>query len=416
MSLFLLKEGHSLQLVIYISSFTHPRDFASLCKCCKQLRNVLSENEFIWSVYAKRLPLLKNDSNRESLLEDIKTSMHFPSYKSLCITFLDFFADFRFSIFHGCDSVFGTLWFMQLKSGIGLEFTEIQGKRLEQPQEIRLEIGRSFNITYNEIKNDLSAKKIKSKAGHNHLNRQELIRFSCGSFKFVETSGKCMLHLHRLIEPHPNDTDRMDSINFIPPVQIINSVTIPQSLHLKPLSEPQVSSFPTLNQAGIFASEYGDHGIEFFQLSCHSMTESSEKLLDISQFGSLQLQGFKLTGDPNVHAGKLSFYIDLNRQVNKAEIFAEDSGFIHNLALDHDINNITFCASGFGQLNKDQNVWDPHWTGCTFVLYTSLRQHLQRFSIIWDHIDESDGWVYRNATIYCHISDFLPSDFTMNHI
>ena len=417
MSLFLLKEGYSLQLVIVILTFSHPRDCASLCKCSKRLRDVLSEHKFIWNVYANRLPFilnLTNGINKERFLEDVKNSMNFPSYKSLCIMFLDFNADLRFSIFHGCDSATGTLWFMQLRSGKGLEFTEIQGKDVIEPQKLRLEIGRSCIITYNEINKVLLVKKIKSTASRHHLTRTELIRFSCGSFKLVDPIGKCMLHMNRLVELRSNESDMIPMPDFIPPVQIINSVQIPQSLHLKILSEPQLQSFTSLNQAGIFASEYGSHGIEFIQLSCHSTTSSSDRLLDTAQFGSLQLQGLKLTGDPNIKAGRLSFCIDLNNQVNKADVFSEAAGHIHDLGIDHDFHNISLCASGFGQLNIDPLVWNPFWSPCTFVLYSSLRQHLQRFSIIW-HGNDGD-WFYRYTTNYSHISDVLPSDFSQNHV
>lgn len=167
-------------------------------------------------------------------------------------------------------------------------------------------------------------------------------------------------------------------------------------------------SFPSLskmklleNCLGMFVAPYGSHGVEILHLSLHG--PNSTKLVDLSggpnshvNLGDLQLQGLKITGDPNVPANELSFCINLNTMVDPDVALAEDQrpivSFLPNgtpmfISLQHRRHEIVLWAKGYGQINKHPPLWNPEWVKCNFVLYNKTEKSppdSAQFSLLWD--------------------------------
>lgn len=204
------------------------------------------------------------------------------------------------------------------------------------------------------------------------------------------------------------------------------------------------------NCVGLFTAPYGSHGIEILHLSLHpspgiipscikpntSAVElfthfnnyltagngigmsSSSNSNSIGVDGSsmrqvhqgLELRGLKVSGDPNVPAGKLSFIVNLSNVVDIDTEMANDQRFIvifpHEspsptlLSLDQRKHNIAFWARGYGQVNRLPAEWKPEWVGCSFIMYkTPLAHGGATFSLVWD--DETDPY-------FRHAMDFQP--------
>lgn len=156
---------------------------------------------------------------------------------------------------------------------------------------------------------------------------------------------------------------------------------------------------------GLYTAPYGSHGNEILHLSIHS--KSSPAFLPCSDqfdFGNVQLQALKISGDPNVPANRISFCINLELTMDPTSALLEDSrpiitfnenGIPRWISLEQRLPNVVSWARGYGQINRDPSHWAPEWVGCTFVLMKNLQP---RFCIVWD--DETAA--------LRHSMDFLP--------
>jgi hypothetical protein len=149
------------------------------------------------------------------------------------------------------------------------------------------------------------------------------------------------------------------------------------------------------NCFGLFTAPYGSHGTEILHLSLHSSSALRHVELD---FGRLQLQGLKVTGDPNVPAAQLSFCINLQSRLDIDQALAIDDrpvvmfrtvrGTPDIISLQQRRRYAILWARGFGQINRQPSEWNPEWVGCGFILYKdALPDSEARFTIVWD--DES---------------------------
>lgn len=156
---------------------------------------------------------------------------------------------------------------------------------------------------------------------------------------------------------------------------------------------------------GLFIAPYGSHGLEILHISFHGAEEHSNH--NSHNFGNVQLQGLKISGDPNVPAGQLSFCIDITNVIDPSVAiemdlrpvvtFPPDSLRPQILNIKDRLNNMLLWARGYGQINRNPPIWEPEWVGCSYILYSVPLKNNVRFSIIWD--DES--------AYFLHAIDFV---------
>lgn len=188
------------------------------------------------------------------------------------------------------------------------------------------------------------------------------------------------------------------------------------------VSLPRCEIRMLLSCLGLFVAPYGEHGLEILHISIHqdgknpsmqqfNNLEDNEMQIDRvdSSQGNIMLQGLKISGDPNVPAGELSFYVDMNNMVDpRAALFADqravvtfppDSRSPEILSLEGRLDSMLFWARGYGQINRNPPTWDPEWVSCSYILYNTPLKNNVRFSIVWD--DESD--FFRHAIDFVHL-------------
>lgn len=153
---------------------------------------------------------------------------------------------------------------------------------------------------------------------------------------------------------------------------------------------------------GLFIAPYGSHGLEILHISFHGAEDHGNP-----NFGNVQLQGLKISGDPNVPAGQLSFCVDITNVIDPAVAIDMDQRPVVTFPLDSlrpqilnirdRLNNMLLWARGYGQINRNPPIWEPEWVGCSYILYSVPLKNNVRFSIIWD--DES--------AFFLHAIDFV---------
>lgn len=216
-------------------------------------------------------------------------------------------------------------------------------------------------------------------------NRSSQVISRCfNSAKIYKTKFDDAIHLQ-----HPHLLNERLSFKPLPPI-------------LSPTIANNAKSWENFfSSIGLFTSRYGSHGIEILHLSLHSTEDDSALRFNNYQFGGLQLQALKITGDRNVPAGKYSFCIDLLNTIDLHVPFVQDTRPIIIFPPDRDnpvltnweqrIPAMQFCARGLGQINRVPGVWNPEWVRCGFVLYKMpIGDQRAMFSIIWD--DENDNF------------------------
>lgn len=194
-----------------------------------------------------------------------------------------------------------------------------------------------------------------------------------------------------------------DELSFQEPVilRIVDGGIEVQDLYLRPMPSTVPLSLlttPTVRSTvqavehclGLFTAPYGPHGLELLHVSL-SM-----------QNGELVLHGLKVTGDPNVPAGELSFVITLHHllDVNTA-LAADDRHVFHYIDGQPMVVDllarrprIVMWASGKGQINRNPAIWDPECVGCSWLRYDDAALvGGTSFTVLWDDGDKP----YRHA-------------------
>lgn len=194
--------------------------------------------------------------------------------------------------------------------------------------------------------------------------------------------------LCRYIKLRKNHIDVFDSRTSS---LLFRLLPLPQSCNPNGTAPP-----PTLyhHLSNIYTANYFAHGNEFIHLSFHS--PSSPSWIDDAAESPRhwQLQGLKITGDENVPAGELSFYIDFERFLDPLEAvqlwpvaLESPAGYLHLSLFEtrQRLPNIALWARGWGQINMDPRYWRPQRVRCSMIVY---REPLHRgdvvFSILWD--------------------------------
>eukprot|EP01036_Dinobryon_divergens_P029447 gene29447-38542_t len=197
------------------------------------------------------------------------------------------------------------------------------------------------------------------------------------------------------------------------PIEMPKILTPPDtSLYSQSLS-PMNKSTSVDYCFGLHISPYGSHGLEILNISLHDEMDSCWlRRVCIGhtniEFGALQLHGLKVTGDPNVPAGNISFCINMSVSMNPQAAIERDRRTIVSfpansrepefISLRHRADNIASWFRGYGQINRKPPTWNPEWVGCSLILYQSPLLSGARFTILWDNETE----------YYRHAMDFRP--------
>lgn len=175
---------------------------------------------------------------------------------------------------------------------------------------------------------------------------------------------------------------------------------------------------------GLFRAVYGSHGSEILHVSISRRNDASwlQPILSTESeidFGELQLQGLKITGDPNVPAGQLSFCINLLSTIDVPTAFEADPRLMLMFGGNHLFvtnlrdrqRRIIRWAKGYGQINRYPPLWNPEWVPCDLVFYDSLITEVPssperpaQFTIVWQDASET----------YRHAMDFSPLSFSLD--
>lgn len=113
------------------------------------------------------------------------------------------------------------------------------------------------------------------------------------------------------------------------------------------------------------------------------------------------LEGLKITGDPNVPAGKWSFRVDLNRPQDLRDVLRADARPIYaaaSTALEHVLVDLEEQARasrvhglypGQGQINVVAGAWNPETVGVDLVVYRdgNANEGCSQMGLIW-HDDD----------------------------
>ena len=146
---------------------------------------------------------------------------------------------------------------------------------------------------------------------------------------------------------------------------------------------------------GFCTAIYSSHGRELLSVS---ITTGNENIS--------MIEGLKVIGDKNVPAGRLSFRVMLNEEVDVDGAIGSDDRLAFcsiskeefmmvDLALRRPHIWKWYRASG--QINCIQGVWNPEWVGASFIVYHApLEPQKTIFSILWDDMDHE----------FRHITDF----------
>ena len=126
------------------------------------------------------------------------------------------------------------------------------------------------------------------------------------------------------------------------------------------------------------------------------------------------IEGLKITGDPNVPAGQLSFFVEVSDTnassdfrtsltIDERPLISFDITGVNEVMMTDRINNIRSAYRGKGQINRLPGVWLSEWVDLTLMYYHNTTLY-GAFSILWD----DEGQDYR------HVMDFKP--FQCKHV
>jgi hypothetical protein len=162
---------------------------------------------------------------------------------------------------------------------------------------------------------------------------------------------------------------------------------------------------PVLKCLGLHKAVYGSHGPELIHVSVKlrrdtlpfsfswlsHFPQSINSLLNSTSDNFIpdqdnncpsiaypRLQGYKITGDPNVPSGRYSFLIDLITRINPSAMASEDSRGIASFqmtdravlfSIDELLPHIMWCYRGKGQINVTPLSPQYYWVDCTLLTY-----------------------------------------------
>jgi hypothetical protein len=343
----------------------------------------ITEDEKVWRYYSQhRIQGMQAISTHTSI-EDLKRIFVFPTYKTL-------YTSFRF-LTTNLTGFFRLMPPFQQMNG-GLCAARIVNDDF---------IVQCINSNGFVISNDLTFK-IKYSTDF-----QKLICTTLGSnfkmFSFSINKNNAFIFIEIMIN-YTNGTYKLNTIPTLVLKQLPASYS-PESLQFHRIFDLLQNNF-VFNNLGLYVGQYGSHGKEILHLSVHN-SFSNQFLHDVnynyydhnnysntinnifnnnnnnlnnklSQFGKLQLHGLKISGDVNVPASKLSFIIDLENIVDIQRAVQEDNRpivmFQENLqptlvSIENKFPNMVLWAKGYGQINRNKNVWCPEWVKCSFILF-----------------------------------------------
>lgn len=112
-----------------------------------------------------------------------------------------------------------------------------------------------------------------------------------------------------------------------------------------------------------------------------------------------RLRALKVTGDPNVPSGKISFSLDLTQHVNIAEavqqdlrplLYASSSGVNRVEHIHVAVTRVACWYRGRGQINRIPGDWDPEWVSCSLLVYERPRELSGAVAVLlWEDLDDS---------------------------
>ena len=157
---------------------------------------------------------------------------------------------------------------------------------------------------------------------------------------------------------------------------------------------PQLS-----NLLGLVTAHYGPHGPEILHLSIESPCSQERSVFGepVELCQRWRLRGLKVTGDPNVPNGNLTFTVDLTEMVSISDAVERDrrplifSNSIGTNRVEHihmAVHRVAAWYRGHGQINSVPGEWDPDWVPCSVLVYNEPRELSGAVGILlWDDFD-----------------------------
>jgi hypothetical protein len=272
--------AQSSGLFLDIALFLQPDDCMLLSSTARAFRSILS-SEYLWRHFANSIPGFRGtDSNRLDHLRQLfvmTSRQFFETFRRIQFPLLGWFR-----LKHSPGPLNGGLYCVRLVQKKRLGLTSQSQELVCQRADCRGSLTNdSYSITY-----DPAQKVIVSRKG---LFRYKL-RFDSGISMF-SGNGLCIE-----LEPLPP---------LLPPIGTDSGAYL--------LHKSQIDTC-----LGLFTAPYGSHGIEILHLSIGKtvdMDTNTDNGIGI-KVEDMELRALKVSGDPNVPAGQLSFVINLSTLSN----------------------------------------------------------------------------------------------------
>jgi hypothetical protein len=128
----------------------------------------------------------------------------------------------------------------------------------------------------------------------------------------------------------------------------------------------------------LFVGMYGSHGLEIINVLFHEID------------GIRKATGLKMTGDPNIAAGMISFTASLESEISFEQAFGDEyevmsiapNMFISRLRLTRRANNISKILSGLGQIRRTE-IEQSEWLPIYIVFYNRPMPFLSEDNLIY---------------------------------
>ncbi|CAK0759691.1 hypothetical protein CVIRNUC_002717 [Coccomyxa viridis] len=216
----------------------------------------------------------------------------------------------------------------------------------------------------------------------------------------MKGSAAVPLSRWRPYKPSRNDADRLEHQGpgsvillfccHMPPLPFPNAVApLPAAPGLQPSADAILGRLQ-----GMYSTYYGPHGMEFLHITYGDMDLPLANLLPHGKC----FAGLKVTGDPNVPAGKLSFCVSADNVK-----LGSYSGFEHEEVAPGEYANVyrdivRFGPGdnfelvaieerpviaryyGLGQINASTQLWAPKWVEVQVIAYSDVKP---TFSLLW---------------------------------